>query len=322
MRTAAVLPVKSFDRAKQRLAARVGSPTARRSPPRWSATCWRRCGACPGLDDLIVVTAEPQAAGRGGGGGRRRSSHDPAEAGQSEAAARGIAAALGRGADRVPARPRRLPGARPGRGRRAARPAPGAPGVVIVPTATARAPTRCCSRRLTSMPPAFGPGSFARHDADAGGRRGERAGRACAVARARRRHARRPRRPARRARPAPRRRAAHARAARDALARPRHERPRRGGAPRPAGDPAPATISPRCCARRRAAADPGLRAATSSRRPQGGREGRRPRRPARRRSMPGARRPPARRRARQGPAPRRADPRRDRRDRPRRRAAG
>ena len=60
MRTAAILPVKSFGRAKQRLGSAFGDR------PRLAAAMvgdvLDALGRVPGLDDLIVVTAEPAAS--------------------------------------------------------------------------------------------------------------------------------------------------------------------------------------------------------------------------------------------------------------------
>ena len=120
MRTAAVLPVKSFGRAKQRLGDAVGQPERAELAAAWSGTCSPRSRAVAGLDELIVVTAEPRAAAAA----REAGAHvvdDPVEAGQSDAAARGVGAAVERGAEPRAARARRLPGAGRRRGGAAAR---------------------------------------------------------------------------------------------------------------------------------------------------------------------------------------------------------
>ena len=176
----------------------AGGPRRRR----WSATCSRRWARVRGLDDLIVVTAEPRAAAAARAAGAHVV-HDPAETGQSDAAARGIAAAVARGAGRDAARARRLPVARPGRGRGAARDGDhdGA-GVVIVPDRHGTGTNALLLTPPDVIAPAFGPGSFARHAARAARGRRDRARRARPVAGARRRHAGRPRRAARGARAA------------------------------------------------------------------------------------------------------------------------
>src|SRR5215211_5063217 len=93
MRTAAVLPVKSFGRAKQRLGDAVGQPDRGELAAGMVSDVLGALGAVPGLDEVVVVTAEPRAALAA----RAEGAHvidDPVEAGQSDAAARGIAVAI------------------------------------------------------------------------------------------------------------------------------------------------------------------------------------------------------------------------------------
>src|SRR5690242_9137556 len=153
MRTVAILPVKSFGRAKQRLTGgfddRPGLAAA------MVADVLDALDAVPELDGVIVVTAQAVSA---------RTDvvivHDPVEAGQSAAAALGIATALERGFERVLLVPGDCPALDPAevssllalRG-----------DVVIVPD---RHGTGTNSLLLTPpdvMAPAFGEGSFARH---------------------------------------------------------------------------------------------------------------------------------------------------------------
>ena len=304
MRTLAVLPVKSFGRAKQRLGAAGGGIERASWPRRWSGD----------VLDALRRGARARRRDRGVGGAastrRRRCARSctiPVEAGQSAAAA----------------------ARRPGRGRRGARsgccscpgdcPAldPGEvdellasaePGVVIVPdrhgsgTNALLIDPPTVHRRPPSAP---APSPATRRSPHAAGAT-VRVGRlpsleldvdtpgdldALRAALARR----------------PRRRAADARAARAAA---RSAAVRLDAAARPAGGPA--RRRPRRAARRRrraagAAARPGRRPRG---RPQGRLEGRGPRaRAGRHRALRA--RPRARRRARQGPAPRPGDPRRD-----------
>ena len=60
MRTAAVLPVKSFGRAKQRLGDAV--PDRARLAEAMLGDVLSVLAATPALDDVVVVTAEPAAA--------------------------------------------------------------------------------------------------------------------------------------------------------------------------------------------------------------------------------------------------------------------
>ncbi len=163
MRTAAILPVKSFGRAKQRLDAAVGQPDRAELAAGLVGDVLAALRAVGGQDDLIVVTAERRAADAA----RAAGAHvvdDPVEAGQSDAAARGIAAAVARGAERVVLVPGDCPALAPAELTALLDGFPGA-GVVIVPD---RHGTGTNALRLTppdALAPAFGSGSFARHAA-------------------------------------------------------------------------------------------------------------------------------------------------------------
>src|SRR4051794_41220624 len=111
MRTAAILPVKSFGRAKQRLGG--GFADRPRLAAAMLADVLAALGRSGGLDELIVVTAEPAAAAAARAAGAHVV-HDPEETGQSAAAARGIAVARERGADRVLLVPGDCPALDPG----------------------------------------------------------------------------------------------------------------------------------------------------------------------------------------------------------------
>jgi 2-phospho-L-lactate guanylyltransferase len=100
MRTLAILPVKSFGAAKQRLAPALGSGARRALAHAMFADVLSSLRRAEGLDAVAVVTADPvaEAAARGGGVLVLR---DTAEAGQSAAASVGIAYALVEGFERV-----------------------------------------------------------------------------------------------------------------------------------------------------------------------------------------------------------------------------
>jgi 2-phospho-L-lactate/phosphoenolpyruvate guanylyltransferase len=163
MRTAAVLPVKSFGRAKQRLDAAVGQPDRAELAAGMVGDVLAALARVAGLDDVIVVTAEPRAATAAHEAGAHVVD-DPVESGQSDAAARGIAAAVARGAERVMLVPGDCPSLDPAEVTALLDGFPDA-GVVIVPD---RHGTGTNALRLTPpdvISPAFGPGSFARHAA-------------------------------------------------------------------------------------------------------------------------------------------------------------
>lgn len=155
MRTIAILPVKSFGRAKQRLTG--GFPDRPGLAAAMVADVLDALSRVPELDGVIVVTAQAVSADT-----RVTIVHDPVEAGQSAAAARGIEAALERGAERVLLVPGDCPALDPAEvsALLAVR-----AGVVIVPD---RHGTGTNSLLLTPprvMEPAFGEGSFERHRA-------------------------------------------------------------------------------------------------------------------------------------------------------------
>jgi 2-phospho-L-lactate guanylyltransferase len=153
MRTIAVLPVKRFGRAKQRLTG--GFPDRPGLAAAMVADVLDALAQVPELDQVIVVTAQAVSADT-----TVTIVHDPVEAGQSAAAARGIEAAVERGAERVLLVPGDCPSLNPAEV--SALLAVSAD-VVIVPD---RHGTGTNSLLLTPpdvMAPAFGEGSFDRH---------------------------------------------------------------------------------------------------------------------------------------------------------------
>ncbi len=163
MRTAAVLPVKSFGRAKQRLGAAVGQPDRAVLAAAMLGDVLEALRAAGGLADLIVVTAEPraEAAARSAAA---QVVDDPVEAGQSDAAARGVRAAIARGADRVLLVPGDCPALDPGEiGQLLER--SGDAGLVIVPDRHGSGTNALLIAPPSAIDPSFGPGSFARHAA-------------------------------------------------------------------------------------------------------------------------------------------------------------
>jgi 2-phospho-L-lactate guanylyltransferase len=157
MRTVAILPVKSFGHAKQRLTGGFGN-----RPELAAAMVADVLGALarvPELDEVIVVTSQAGAADAG-----VTVVHDPVEAGQSAAALRGIEAAMARGAERVLLVPGDCPALDPQEV--SALLAHGA-GVVIVPDRHGQGTNALLLTPPDVMEPAFGEGSFARHAARA-----------------------------------------------------------------------------------------------------------------------------------------------------------
>jgi 2-phospho-L-lactate guanylyltransferase len=162
MRTAAVLPVKSYPRAKQRLADALEPGERERLAEAMVGDVLAALGAVPALADVVVVTAEPlaaRAAERAGAVVVR----DPDEAGQSAAAARGIDAALARGAERVLLVPGDCPALAAGELSELLARAEPPPSVVIVPDRHGTGTNALLLAPPEAVAPSFGAGSFARH---------------------------------------------------------------------------------------------------------------------------------------------------------------
>src|SRR5688572_17782823 len=157
MRTVAILPVKSFGRAKQRLGDAVSDKPALAAA--MVADVLEALARVPELDGIIVVTAEAAAADAARAAGAQVV-HDPVEAGQSAAAALGIAAT---NADRALLVPGDCPALDPGDVSALLAPARVTPTVVIVPDRHGQGTNALLLTPPDVMEPAFGEGSFARH---------------------------------------------------------------------------------------------------------------------------------------------------------------
>jgi 2-phospho-L-lactate/phosphoenolpyruvate guanylyltransferase len=156
MRTVAILPVKTFGRAKQRLGRAFSDRPALAAA--MVADVLETLTSLPALHEVIVVTAEPDAAELARRAGARVV-NDPVEAGQSAAVLLGIAAAV---ADRVLLVPGDCPSL--DAGELTALLAHTEP-VVIVPDRHGQGTNALLLTPPDVMAPAFGEGSFARHAA-------------------------------------------------------------------------------------------------------------------------------------------------------------
>jgi 2-phospho-L-lactate/phosphoenolpyruvate guanylyltransferase len=166
MRTAAILPVKRFTHAKQRLGGAVEAPDRAELAAAMVGDVLEALFAIRGLDEVIVVTAEERAATAAREAGAEVV-HDPDEAGQSAAAELGIEEATRRGAGRVLLVPGDCPAPDPKEvGALLARKLP-EPSVVIVPDRHGSGTNALLIAPPTAVVPGFGPGSFARHAARA-----------------------------------------------------------------------------------------------------------------------------------------------------------
>jgi 2-phospho-L-lactate guanylyltransferase len=165
MRTVAVLPVKTFSRAKQRLSEAVGERHRRDLAAAMVLDVLDALAAVDGLEAVVVVTAEPLAVKAADAAGAVVV-HDPEEAGQSAAAQLGIAAARELGAERVLAVPGDCPVLDAGEVAGLLARERG-PGVVIVPDRHGSGTNALLLAPPDAIAPSFGVGSFARHAARA-----------------------------------------------------------------------------------------------------------------------------------------------------------
>ncbi|HEY8582769.1 MAG TPA: 2-phospho-L-lactate guanylyltransferase [Capillimicrobium sp.] len=159
--TLAVLPVKGFDRAKQRLREAVPDGPRAGLAEAMVADVLAALGCVQGLDGIVVVTAEPAAAALAAQAGAEVVA-DPAEAGQSAAAALGIARARERGAARVLLVPGDCPALDPAEVGRLLR---AEEAVVVVPDRHGTGTNALLLAPPDAIEPAFGAGSRARHEA-------------------------------------------------------------------------------------------------------------------------------------------------------------
>jgi 2-phospho-L-lactate guanylyltransferase len=166
VRTAAVLPVKSFARAKQRLDAAIAGGDRAELAEAMVADVLEALSAVSEIDEVVVVTAEPRAAQAAESVGATVVG-DPDERGQSAAAIRGIDAALEHGAGRTLLVPGDCPALAPGEVSTLLAGAAGEPSVVIVPDRHGSGTNALLLTPPATVGPSFGAGSFARHAAQA-----------------------------------------------------------------------------------------------------------------------------------------------------------
>jgi 2-phospho-L-lactate guanylyltransferase len=156
MRTVAVLPVKSFPRAKSRTALEDADRIALAES--MVTAVLRALAEVRRLDDILVVTREPRAIAAAAGA---TVVDDPHEAGHSAAALIGVRAAAD--ADRVLLVPGDCPLLDPAEVDRLL--ADAGPGVTIVPDRHGTGTNALVLDPPDVMAPSFGPGSCARHAA-------------------------------------------------------------------------------------------------------------------------------------------------------------
>ena len=162
-RTIAILPVKSFGTAKQRLADVLGDGARKALAQAMFSDVLATLRHVPELDEIAVVTADRAAESAAAGEGVTVL-HDSAQAGQSAAALIGISHALATGYERVLLVPGDTPLLQP---HEVAALLDGAAGVVIVADRHGTGTNALVLSPPDAIEPAFGPGSFALHAAAA-----------------------------------------------------------------------------------------------------------------------------------------------------------
>jgi 2-phospho-L-lactate/phosphoenolpyruvate guanylyltransferase len=163
VRTLAVLPVKRFDAAKQRLAATLGPGARAELAEAMLADVLAALVAAREVERVAVVTAEERAVAAARATGAEVVD-DPAEAGQSPAATRGIVHALAAGYDRVLLVPGDTPLLDPARlDDLLVRSKASLFGAAIVPDRHGTGTNALLLSPPDALAPRFGPDSLARH---------------------------------------------------------------------------------------------------------------------------------------------------------------
>jgi 2-phospho-L-lactate guanylyltransferase len=165
-RTVAILPVKRFGAAKQRLDNDLSDGTRRALAEAMVTDVLIALRRAKRVDEVLVVSGETMAVALAAGYDAAAVVDDPEDAGHSAAALRGVEAAVERGATRVLLVPGDCPALDPAEVDALLADADGVgePDVVVVPD---RHGSGTNARLLTpphAIRPAFGPGSRERHE--------------------------------------------------------------------------------------------------------------------------------------------------------------
>jgi len=167
MRTIAILPIKSFGAAKQRLSGLLAGGSREALAQAMFSDVLAALRRVPGIDEIAVVTANRLAEDVARGEGVRLL-HDDAEAGQSAAAELGVRYALDRGYDRVLLVPGDTPLLDPFEAAAMLdRAETEGTGVTIVPDRHGEGTNALLLAPVTAIRSSFGPGSLERHRAAA-----------------------------------------------------------------------------------------------------------------------------------------------------------
>jgi 2-phospho-L-lactate guanylyltransferase len=177
-RTIAVLPVKRFGAAKQRLDSDLSDGTRRALAEAMVTDVLIALRRAKGVDEVLVVSGETMAVALAAGYDASAVVDDPDDAGHSAAAARGVQAAMERGATRVLLVPGDCPALDPAEVDELLEDADGVqpPDVVVVPDRHGDGTNALLLTPPDAIQPSFGPGSRERHE-----RLAAEAGATCAV---------------------------------------------------------------------------------------------------------------------------------------------
>jgi 2-phospho-L-lactate/phosphoenolpyruvate guanylyltransferase len=162
-RTIAVLPVKRFGTAKQRLGEGLAEGTRRALAEAMVTDVLIALRRAAEVDEVLVVTGE-SAAGAIAAGYDADVVDDPADEGHDAAALRGVRAALERGAGRVVLVPGDCPAVDPTELDALLAGAGDGPEVLVVPDRHGTGTNALVLTPPDVMAPAFGPDSRARHE--------------------------------------------------------------------------------------------------------------------------------------------------------------
>lgn len=163
MTTIAILPVKSFGAAKQRLATALGAGSRQALAQAMFSDVLASLRRVPGLDSVAVVTAD-RVAESAALGERVTVLRDTEQAGQSAAALIGIRHAQGRGFSRVLLVPGDTPLLDPGEvAALLRRGVEDSIGVIVVPDRHGEGTNALVLSPPDAIEPTFGPGSCERH---------------------------------------------------------------------------------------------------------------------------------------------------------------
>jgi 2-phospho-L-lactate/phosphoenolpyruvate guanylyltransferase len=167
MKVIGIVPVKPLGVALGRLARVLDAPLRRELQMGMLADVLSTCGATRSLTELLVVTADPEAAGLAGAHGARViADHIPPQ-GMNPAVIRGLAVAMDAGADAALVLTADLPVATPPDLERVIASAHPKEGVTLVPSCEGTGTNALLVRPPNIFVPELGIGSRARHRAQA-----------------------------------------------------------------------------------------------------------------------------------------------------------